>query len=377
MSLLTADDVMKVNRFYRYINQHYEAFIRNALGALNTIFGYRRTTYVVFAQKNDRSRYMQEIDSDSISPDLLSLYKEEFYKQDAILWEFSKKAHSAKSNSLFKLTDFMSLEEYQKTSYGQLMASYNLGYFASITTAVVSEFPVYAMNIFKTLDEPDFTPKEIELLELTARAFTDSFMLYKKHVELQTTVDMIKRYTDTLNCGFAIADDSCDIVFSSSAYMFCASRITNKKDIYFINRDMLNIIEEKIGMPINEFTDSALIDLEDYIINLSADTAIYEKNVKKSIYINILDKKKLPPDHSMLHGQRRTADESIDNSRFTSREKEVIGLMLEGLNNQQIANRLYISIFTVKTHIKNIFNKLDVSTRVDAISRLKTMKWGL
>jgi DNA-binding CsgD family transcriptional regulator len=48
--------------------------------------------------------------------------------------------------------------------------------------------------------------------------------------------------------------------------------------------------------------------------------------------------------------------------------------MLEGQNNQQIAAKLFISIFTVKTHIKNIFNKLDVSTRADAVAKLEAMR---
>ncbi|MBR2743126.1 MAG: response regulator transcription factor [Clostridia bacterium] len=376
MSLLTADDIMKVNRFYRYINQHYESFIINSLGALNTIFGYRRTTYCVLAEKGDGTKYVREIGSDSISPDLLALYKDEYYKQDMFIWEFRKKAHSAKSNCLFKLSDFMTLEEFQKTEYGRAMAGYNLGYFASLTTAVVSGAPIYSINVFKTLDEPDFTPKEVELLELTARAFTDSFVQYKMHVELKNSVDMIRSYTDSLNFGFAIADDLRNIVFNNATYMYCASRITNKKDVYFINQDLLDIIEEKIGMPLSDFSGSATLELEKYDINLSADAAIFDRNVRRHIYINIYDKRK-PPQTLGRFAEAEEAPERAappDKERFTGREREIIDLMLEGLNNQQIANKLYISIFTVKTHIKNIFNKLDVSTRIEALSKLEKMK---
>ncbi|MBQ1435259.1 MAG: helix-turn-helix transcriptional regulator [Clostridia bacterium] len=374
MSLLTADDVNKVNRFYRYINQHYEAFIINALGALNTIFGYRRTSYTIICEKSDHSPYVREIESDSISPDLLMKYKEEYFYKDPFVWEFSKRAHSAKSNCLFKLSDFMTLDEFVKTDYGRELKSANLGYFASITTAVVSGYPVYSLNVFKTLDEPDFSPKELELLELTAKAFADSFLLYKKHMELTETVDMVRNYIDMLNCGFAIADDERNIVFNNATYMFCASRITNKKDIYFINRDMLNMLEEKLGMPISEFTDSAVIETDGFTIKLTAADAIFDKNVRRHIYINIYDNKKSPS--PVLTGGSTLRDESAaaEKSRFTGREKEIIALMLEGQNNQQIAAKLFISIFTVKTHIKNIFNKLDVSTRADAVAKLEAMR---
>ncbi len=60
---------------------------------------------------------------------------------------------------------------------------------------------------------------------------------------------------------------------------------------------------------------------------------------------------------------------------LSEREREVILLIAEGLSNQEIADRLFISLATVKTHINNIFNKLGVSNRMQAIAHLK--EWGL
>jgi DNA-binding NarL/FixJ family response regulator len=49
---------------------------------------------------------------------------------------------------------------------------------------------------------------------------------------------------------------------------------------------------------------------------------------------------------------------------LTAREREVAILISEGLNNQQIADRLYLSKATVRHHITSIFSKLDVSDRI-------------
>jgi DNA-binding NarL/FixJ family response regulator len=43
----------------------------------------------------------------------------------------------------------------------------------------------------------------------------------------------------------------------------------------------------------------------------------------------------------------------------------VIGLVTEGLTNPQIASRLFVSAQTVKTHMKNVFRKLGVSSRAE------------
>ncbi len=52
---------------------------------------------------------------------------------------------------------------------------------------------------------------------------------------------------------------------------------------------------------------------------------------------------------------------------LTSREREVLQLMVVGLNNNEIAARLVVSLGTVKFHISNIFQKLGVSSRVEAV----------
>ena len=49
--------------------------------------------------------------------------------------------------------------------------------------------------------------------------------------------------------------------------------------------------------------------------------------------------------------------------RITVREKEVLALCILGLTNRQIGERLYISSGTVKTHIDNLFAKIDCSNR--------------
>jgi len=50
---------------------------------------------------------------------------------------------------------------------------------------------------------------------------------------------------------------------------------------------------------------------------------------------------------------------------LTESEKRVVLLVAEGLTNPQIASRLFVSPQTVKTHMKNVFRKLGVSSRTE------------
>ena len=50
--------------------------------------------------------------------------------------------------------------------------------------------------------------------------------------------------------------------------------------------------------------------------------------------------------------------------RMTTREREVIALIAEGMSNKEIASRLHIATHTVKSHVRNIMEKLTLHTRL-------------
>jgi LuxR family maltose regulon positive regulatory protein len=58
---------------------------------------------------------------------------------------------------------------------------------------------------------------------------------------------------------------------------------------------------------------------------------------------------------------------------LSEREIEVLGLIAEGLTNQEVADRLYLSLHTVKTHARNIYGKLGVKNRAEAVARGKAV----
>ena len=58
---------------------------------------------------------------------------------------------------------------------------------------------------------------------------------------------------------------------------------------------------------------------------------------------------------------------------ISKREYEVLELMAQGLSNQEIADKLFVSLNTIKTHSSNIFMKLDARRRTQAIHRAKEL----
>jgi DNA-binding NarL/FixJ family response regulator len=55
-------------------------------------------------------------------------------------------------------------------------------------------------------------------------------------------------------------------------------------------------------------------------------------------------------------------------NQLTAREREILGLLITGLRNEEIAERLFISPFTAQTHVSNILGKLGVRSKTEAVA---------
>ena len=53
---------------------------------------------------------------------------------------------------------------------------------------------------------------------------------------------------------------------------------------------------------------------------------------------------------------------------LNEREREVLGLLVQGLSNKEIAERLFVSVATVKYHVRVLFSKLGANSRAEAVA---------
>lgn len=96
------------------------------------------------------------------------------------------------------------------------------------------------------------------------------------------------------------------------------------------------------------------------------------KNVSADELVNAIHAAKegrptLAPEaaQALIHAVTQPQQVGFD---LTEREREVLGLMVKGFNNPQIADRLVVSRSTVKFHVSSILSKLAVSSRTEAVA---------
>ncbi|MFS0726903.1 response regulator [Paenibacillus sp. 1P07SE] len=120
------------------------------------------------------------------------------------------------------------------------------------------------------------------------------------------------------------------------------------------------------------------------ILTTFARSGYFERAVKADVHGYLL--KDSPSEElaasirNIMAGRRIYASELVDEgfseeNPLTSREKEVLALIAGGKNTREIASEMFITTGTVRNYISVILDKLNVSNRIEAITRFKEKGW--
>src|SRR3954449_7779099 len=169
------------------------------------------------------------------------------------------------------------------------------------------------------------------------------------------------------------------------------------------HHDRVNVVELDSGLPVVSDVDVILydtfgqiqgdgVDLEDLVHGTKARVVIFSWNLQPELVRKAVERgasgylsKGLPAEGIVtcleaVHGGEtivpRESAESVDHGAagewpgrefgLTAREAEVLALITQGLSNQEIADRTYLSINSVKTYIRTAYRKIDVARRSQA-----------
>jgi two-component system nitrate/nitrite response regulator NarL len=112
------------------------------------------------------------------------------------------------------------------------------------------------------------------------------------------------------------------------------------------------------------FRDHSLVELRDAILEVSAGATVCTPRIAHLLFSRLGEL-----------GRERRRDERLEVLELTSREIEILRLIGDGLKNQEIARRLYLSVHTVKNHVHNILERLGVKSRWSAVTHASEKGW--
>jgi two-component system, NarL family, response regulator LiaR len=74
--------------------------------------------------------------------------------------------------------------------------------------------------------------------------------------------------------------------------------------------------------------------------------------------------------------QKKELNTQVEEYGITPRETEILGLLAEGLSYKEIAAQIFISVKTIRKHIYNIYEKLHVHSRLEALNKFFGKKFN-
>jgi len=112
------------------------------------------------------------------------------------------------------------------------------------------------------------------------------------------------------------------------------------------------------------FRDQSLDELCDAILEVAAGATVCTPRIVHLLFSRLGEL-----------GRERRRDDRLEVLELTSREIEILRLIGDGLKNQEIAKRLYLSVHTVKNHVHNILERLGVKSRWSAVTHAAEKGW--
>jgi LuxR family maltose regulon positive regulatory protein len=213
------------------------------------------------------------------------------------------------------------------------------------------------------MDHAEENLHEIGEMNKTALAkFVSVFIDYKKgaYSSAEQKIDnLIKEYPSGIFSEVFI-----------TPYILQASILFEQHNLNQAYKVLVDVIRqaapERVIRPFLDYGISAfpLLDLILETENLSVEAQAFVKELIK-LFTGEEDFTKI---------EHKEFDNIHMHTSITSREQEILALVNAGYTNRDLAQQLSISESTVKTHLSNIYSKLEVSSRVQAVSRAKALK---
>jgi len=239
--------------------------------------------------------------------------------------------------------------------YNEFLKQYGFDF---ITTLIFNK-NTDGIAIFKK--NSNFEPQELEVLTAITDIIANAYTSYctKNSLSLQNSLMGVTLARTPY--GIMIFDDQLNFQFANHTFFEMILPIYNIKDETLVINNIIENFHLLLNRPFSEgFRHSEVLGR----CLLTIEKSPIDGSQKIYSILHLIDIE-LGVKHYFKH--------AVIQYKLTKREQEVISLLASGMTNIEIAEKLFLSTSSVKSHISNIFQKMEVSCRSEAISKISPM----
>lgn len=220
------------------------------------------------------------------------------------------------------------------------------------------------ISIMRNPNEKGFNTCDTARLEILGKYVSKLLINHSKLMEKEYELKFFQAHSDQSLIGLIIFDQSFRVHYCNTAAMdYCKELL--------IKAERWSSIPEQF---IRSFLPTDIKDWQLGYIKPILCTSLKRLTIHIVPCINFKPAADEKYRYLLYMQPELTSPLCVDSSRIdlllTPRERELADLVFQGLSNQEIAENLFISLYTVKSHLQNIFKKLNITSRTELCSKL-------
>ncbi|MEG1999798.1 MAG: helix-turn-helix transcriptional regulator [Evtepia sp.] len=369
------DDAMA---FALDIAQKNDNFPKKVLSLFDKHFGYRRSIFFPYnystlsASSPKRSNSLSNYITYGISYGPMYDYKDHVYKDD--IFRYSNLPPHLKGKRVIFTNDVMTPEVFEKTPFGIHMMSVDM-YYQACLFFYMGDRVIASMGLFRSINEEPFSEEDRSLLEYLGGLIEVNYQTFLRHSGEAKFHDGFNMFFQDMKVGAVVLNQDLTVMqanqtakelsrvfwdqFRHNQSHFLRSNYQGEAQFREV-QTMVNEMSEKFtAQGNNNLTISSIVG--DMTFHHSSFLSTSVTGIIQTWHILVITckTKELPQD--MNHPY----------NTLTQQERRIVHYLSTGMKNEQIAQDLHISIYTVRTHMANIYKKFEVGNKVDLLMRLQ------
>jgi DNA-binding CsgD family transcriptional regulator len=348
----------KILQFVDNILTDPEVFHQQVLSSLNRLYGYDKCIFWT----TDKSGNIFNPILHNFQDKVIETYLSEYISMDIL--HPQKVAEMMHNNKVMYIEELMPSAAYEKTEYYNNFMKPNNYYHELGIYLIEQDKLIGVIGLVRKLNEKGFRKSDVVRLEVLGKYISKLLATNLRLMDQDYELKLYQAHSNQSPIGLIIFDRSKRVHFCNTAALdYC-------KELLVKSERWLSIPEQFIRSFISNDSDAWQMgfikpvlstSLKRFTIHIVPSISIKPGADEKYRYLLYIEPEAI---------SSATGANHLDSYSLTIRERELTDLVFQGLSNQEIAEKLFISVSTVKSHLQNIFKKLNITSRTELCSKL-------
>ncbi len=354
---MTMGHYQQILKFILTLNNA-EVFEKEVLQQLRNIVEFDKGIFITL--KNDS--FIEKIYGYQMNSTFLPEYVAKCRSVDPLI-DYNHRASSESTEDQTRVIDFRNSNvERDHQLYCNFYKKYDIDYSLM--------FPINergdGIRLYRGSAASRFSEQDYEICKYVGPAIGNIYMHHLKDEEIKFKANLYKMIQANMYFGVLVFDSQFKLISYNKIGIERMNEITHEKGISEMSCALTVIIKEMMENEAKSGKNITIYKLMDnYIIELLVNRELDEfGNIITNYIVFVYGKAWFG---SIL---TLSAEKVIDLYDLTDREKQLVSLILQGCSNLQISEKLFISTYTVKEHIKSIFRKMNLKSRSELIIKV-------